>query len=374
MAQTRSTITENIRKNIEARIPPEKMEKISRALEITAREKHDAITIILGTISSGFFSVFAAYFIIGYSGYYDLGPAFLTGILIGGFIFSFETKFMSSPFSFFLRTRGFWLFLLVKIFFYLFAIIFSLNFSRFLFYKEEFILGIFTWKYLSSVTIAISASIAVNLYFTVRPLIGASTIANILKGTYHHPKEEERIFMFLDLASSTTIAESIGNINFHRLLNRFFYDFSEPVLRSRGEIYKYVGDEIIIVWKKRSPRENLRALMLYFQILKKVEDQKEKYMDLFGVVPSFRAGFHFGRVITGEMGDIKKEIVYLGDTVNTASRIQSECKYHNKDVIISEQFLEIMEKPPYLEFPDMGMITLRGKKNPLRLFSVELKE
>lgn len=366
-------VKEQIRENLHqsmAKINPEHLKDI---LKITTRKKMDSLTIFLGSFFSGIFSVFISYSILGIS--YDNGlyAALLTGYLIGFFVFSFETKFMRSRLSLFLRRSRFWVFLSIKFTLYLIAILFSINLSNYIFFGDEFVMAIFTHGYISAVIAALISSFLVNLYFTIVPLIGTQTLLNILKGTYHHPKEEMRIFMFLDLTSSTTIAEEISNIEFHRLLNRFFYDFSESVIETRGEIYKYVGDEIIIAWKNRSPKENLRALMTYFQIYKKIEEQKNRYMESFGIIPRFRAGFHYGKVITGEMGDLKKEIVYLGDTVNTSARIQGECKYNNKNLIISEDFYNIIEKPNYLKFDDMGMITLRGKKTPIRLFGVELE-
>lgn len=367
--QVREQIKENIKESM-ARINTEKLMDV---LPISARKKRDYLTIVIGTVFSGLFALFISYFILGIMTDDGLYAGLLTGNLIGLFVFSFETKFMHSRLSLFLRRSGFWLFLMIKLVFYLVVILFSLNLSNYLFYGDEFITAIFTRAYTSSIIISLIMSLLVNIYFIIVPLIGRQTLWNILKGIYHHPKEEMRIFMFLDLTSSTTIAEEIGNIAFHKLLNRFFYDFSEAVIESRGEIYKYVGDEIIVVWKKRSMQDNLRMLMLYFQVYKKIQEQKDYYLEMFGVVPGFRAGFHYGNVITGEMGDIKKEIVYLGDTVNTAARIQGECKYNDKELIISEQFYEIIEKPDYLKFDDMGMITLRGKKNPIRLYGVELK-
>ena len=52
----------------------------------------------------------------------------------------------------------------------------------------------------------------------------------------------------------------------------------------------------------------------------------ESYRSRFGVVPEFRAGLHGGPVVASQVGDSKQEIVYFGDTINTAARIQGECK------------------------------------------------
>ena len=60
------------------------------------------------------------------------------------------------------------------------------------------------------------------------------------------PKDEKRIFMFLDLKSSTTIAEEIGHRRYFEFISDFIADVTTPILNNHGEIYQYVGDEIVI--------------------------------------------------------------------------------------------------------------------------------
>ncbi|MFP4365353.1 MAG: hypothetical protein ACLFR1_15935 [Spirochaetia bacterium] len=71
--------------------------------------------------------------------------------------------------------------------------------------------------------------------------------------------------MFLDLTSSTAIAERIGHVQFLSLLRDFFMDVSEAVIAHGGEIYKYVGDEAIILWdrEKGVKKQQLPAVLFY---------------------------------------------------------------------------------------------------------------
>ena len=75
---------------------------------------------------------------------------------------------------------------------------------------------------------------------------GPGILWKFITGKYYHPRQEERIFMFLDLKSSTTIAEKMNSKKFFELLKEIFSDITEPILNSQGEIYQYVGDEVII--------------------------------------------------------------------------------------------------------------------------------
>ena len=78
---------------------------------------------------------------------------------------------------------------------------------------------------------------------------GEGNIGNMIRGKYQTPQLEKRIFMFADLNGSTRIAEKLGDEKYHQLLREFFADITNPILDNKGEIYQYVGDEVIIAWK-----------------------------------------------------------------------------------------------------------------------------
>ncbi len=71
---------------------------------------------------------------------------------------------------------------------------------------------------------------------------------SLTRGKYNCPKQEYKICMFLDINSSTTIAEQLGDETHHSLLKDFFADITTPVLDNKGSIYQYVGDEVVICW------------------------------------------------------------------------------------------------------------------------------
>jgi adenylate cyclase len=116
---------------------------------------------------------------------------------------------------------------------------------------------------------------------------------------------------------------------------------------------------------------NLNCINLFFHIQKNIENKKKTYLDKYGVYPEFKAGLHFGKVIAGEMGDIKKDIVYHGDTVNTTARIQAECNKYNKKVLISKELLDNLELNDKYKVESMGFIILRGKEKELELYGIE---
>jgi adenylate cyclase len=95
---------------------------------------------------------------------------------------------------------------------------------------------------------------------------GQDVFWNMIRGRYNTPKQEKRIFMFLDINSSTSIAEQLGDEKYHAFLKDFFADFTYPILDNKGSIYQYVGDEVVVAWKYKNGIENMQCINCFFHI------------------------------------------------------------------------------------------------------------
>jgi adenylate cyclase len=204
----------------------------------------------------------------------------------------------------------------------------------------------------------------------VNDKFGKGVMVQFLLGKYHKPKSENRIFMFLDIKSSTTIAEKIKHKKYFELLNDFFNDVTDPIIYSKGEIYQYVGDEITVSWKLEKGVENFNCINCFFEIDSLIKKLSSNYLKKYNLVPEFKAGLHVGEVITGEVGVVKKEIVFSGDVLNTTSRIQAVCNKLNSRLLISEDLHNYLTVNCDYKFTDLGKIKLRGKDESIRLYSV----
>jgi class 3 adenylate cyclase len=173
--------------------------------------------------------------------------------------------------------------------------------------------------------------------------------------------EVERIFMFLDITSSTSIAETLGHVKYFELLNDFFNDLAKPIEAHKGEIYQYVGDEVVVSWALEEGISNANCLHCFFDILDTIDDLSYKYLEKYEMVPTFKAGMHFGKVSTGTIGTIKKEIIYTGDVLNTTSRIEGQCNQHNVNLLLSKDLMNKIPNENQFEFVEIGEISLRGK-------------
>ena len=202
---------------------------------------------------------------------------------------------------------------------------------------------------------------------------GPGVLWKIIKGTYNTPKIENRIFMFADLNDSTTIAETLSDERYHQFLRNYFGNITYSILDYGGEIYQYLGDGIIIVWKYYGDERDLQCIDCFFDMKKEIEKKRKQYHEKYGVVPAFKAGIHCGKVVVGEIGIIKRDISYSGDVVNTASRIQSMCKELKSELLISNELLRSFPPVSVYETKSVGSIHLKGKVKEVELSSVGLK-
>lgn len=207
------------------------------------------------------------------------------------------------------------------------------------------------------------------IFLEVSDNYGPGMFWSILVGEYHNPKIENRIFIFLDINESTTIAEQLGHEEYFRMLRRFYADLTLPVLANEGEIYQYVGDEIVISWPNTAENK-AKALKFVRNTHYLIERNRGKYLKRFGKVPVFKAGIHAGEVTVGFVGVIKRVLIYCGDTLNTAARIRSMCHELNQSYVLSEDFMSDFYQPHGYDIGPIGEMELKGRMEPTKLYSL----
>jgi adenylate cyclase len=202
----------------------------------------------------------------------------------------------------------------------------------------------------------------------VQSMIGKGTMFNIVLGKYRQARNEERIFMFLDLKDSTANAERLGNEKFTNLIQDCFKDLRETALKHKVEIYSYVGDEAILAWKVVDGIKHQNCLETFFHFAAKINKRADYYKKEYGIVPEFKAGAHMGTATIAQVGNIvKTSIDYLGDVMNTCSRIEGECNSYGRDFLISDTLAKALGGEDKYEF--IGEIVPRGKTESIKLYS-----
>ena len=94
------------------------------------------------------------------------------------------------------------------------------------------------------------------------------------------------------------------------------------------------------------------------------------YNGKFGLLPAFKTGFHVGKVTTGEIGALKKEIIFTGDVLNSAARIQGLCNQYKVDLLISGDLKKSLDLDSEFKFKSLGINELRGKMESIELYTI----
>lgn len=202
-------------------------------------------------------------------------------------------------------------------------------------------------------------------------LLGPGVLVGYVTGRYHRPRREQRVFMFLDLKGSTKLADQMEADRYFDFLNRYFTEMSEPILETDAEIYQYVGDEVVLTWKMRNGLKEASCIRVFFLIEDRIHGLQDHFLQTYGVVPEFKAGVHAGEVITAQIGELKSEIVYNGDVLNTTARIQALCNQLGHKLLVSKEVIEHLALGPEYAVIELGSVPLRGKAEALKLCSVQ---
>ena len=215
------------------------------------------------------------------------------------------------------------------------------------------------------------AVIAFLLFFLqLDRLLGPGVLLGYVAGRYHRPRRERRIFMFLDLKGSTKLADEMDADSYFDFLHRYFTEMSEPILATNAEIYQYVGDEIVLTWKMKHGLEEANCIRVFFLIEDQIQARRDDFLQAHGVVPEFKAGIHAGEVITAQIGELKREIVYNGDVLNTTARIQALCNELGQKLLISAELMKHLSIAEKYTVVELGTVPLRGKAEALTLCTV----
>ena len=176
--------------------------------------------------------------------------------------------------------------------------------------------------------------------------------------------------LFCDIKGFTPFSESLSAYDVIFILNRYFSIMRDVMIRHGGEINNYIGDAILAIFGlKESKQQNLRAVSAGVEMIKAMDEFKLYLKEAYGREFDIRVGIHYGEVISGSVGfgEDKKDTV-IGDTVNTASRIEAINKEAGTRLLISETVYEKVKKDVTVN--NFLRLKLRGTSNLITLHEV----
>jgi len=214
-------------------------------------------------------------------------------------------------------------------------------------------------------------SVVMNLALGISNIVGHRAFLNFITGRYHTPVEENRFVLFVDIAGSTGLAERHGGIGIHRLLDRTFRLLTLAVVDYRGEVLNYVGDEIIVTWPERLGAIDCRPLRCFVAMRDELSRASSQFEREFEAIPRIRGSLHFGSVIVGEIGDIKRAIVFNGDVMNTAARLEELSRNVDGGFLASRVAMQRFHSAPPFAVRDLGRLAIRGRADGIDAVGID---
>lgn len=234
------------------------------------------------------------------------------------------------------------------------------------------LLGAFSPRYVLSIGLWLAlVVIGINFLLEVRRLVGGGYLLRLLTGYYRRPRDEDRVFLFMDLVASTSTAEQLGHKRYSRFIQECFQDLTVVALKYGGMIYQYVGDEVVMTWPAGSPGARCRSIQAFFAYEGILRERAASYEKRYGVVPRFRGGIDVGSVTATEVGEVKRAIAYHGDALNTAARLLELCKEREDRLLVSNRIGEAALKEAGARSGWQDEVLMRGKREVTVVLSLE---
>jgi adenylate cyclase len=328
------------------------------------------LRVFAGIIASGIIGGIVFPVSQGHTSAFDIAAGIIYGLLITITIGGFEVFVVEGPMRDWLGGLSFTKNLIVRSAIYA-AIIIPIQFfhlgalligqhvepSRDTFWAATIYSGIF--------------SVVMNLILGITNLVGLRALLNFITGRYHAPVEENRFVLFVDIAGSTGLAEQLGGVGIHRFLDRTFRLLTIAVVDTRGEVLNYVGDEVIVTWPERGGAIDCRPLRCFVAMREELLRASSQFEREFGAAPRIRGSLHFGPVIVGEIGDIKRAIVFNGDVMNTAARLEELSRNVEGGFLASRAAMARFNSAPPFAVRDLGQLPIRGRADGIDVVGLD---
>ena len=179
--------------------------------------------------------------------------------------------------------------------------------------------------------------------------------------------ERQVTVLFADLVGFTSIAETMPAGEVARLLNDFFADMTEVIFTHDGTLDKFMGDGLLAVFGAPLPQADhaARAVAAAIEMQRRLRRRAAP-----GTHPALtmRIGLSSGPVVAGDIGSPKRrEYTVLGDTVNTAARLESSVAQPGQIVLTRVTLDRVVDT---ISARSLGMIELRGRRQAVEVFAI----
>jgi adenylate cyclase len=225
-------------------------------------------------------------------------------------------------------------------------------------------------KFERAIAFTFFISLTANFTRLISFKIGRGMLLNFILGVYHKPQLVKRAFLFLQIKNASPILEQFNIELYHNFLNRIYQEISLAVMRNHGYIYEYVDNQIIAYWKSNKQPAWEQHLVNCYTEIKFMMDTEPYFKETFNLTPVIVGAAHGGEVIQAEIGELKTEIVFQGDVLNTTSRILALAVNSNSDLIVSDYLIDNLQQAKYNLVP-LEKTLLQGKHHEINLYALQ---
>ena len=204
-----------------------------------------------------------------------------------------------------------------------------------------------------------------EVHSELRSSITQQPLANRIRPNVIKMKGERKnvTVMFTDISGFTQMSEKLDPEEVINIINSCFKKLTEIIYRYEGTVDKYMGDCIIALFGAPVAHEDdpERAVKTAMEIIEALDELNKSLP--FPI--QMHVGLNTGLVVAGSIGsDLRKQYTVIGDTVNTASRIQSAAQ--PGQILVGESVYR--QTKDVFDFAEVGEITVKGKKKPIRVY------
>lgn len=175
--------------------------------------------------------------------------------------------------------------------------------------------------------------------------------------------------LFVDIRGFTTMSESLEPEEVVEILNEYLSLTTKAIFENEGTLDKFVGDATMAVFNAPFPLEDyiFRAVCTAWDMKEGAAAIAEKFEKRFEKSVAFGIGIHCGNAVVGNIGcEFRMDYTAIGDTVNTAARLESNAK--QGQILISEQVYEAVQDR--IEAEPIGELPLKGKSNGVFIYQL----
>lgn len=178
-------------------------------------------------------------------------------------------------------------------------------------------------------------------------------------------KEHDVTVLFLDIRGFTAFSEKKSPAIVVARLNELLDLVTHIIIKHDGTVDKYIGDAVMAIWGAPSAdkKQATKACRAALEIKKKIEEETDFKVGI---------GINYGKAIVGNIGSSKRfDYTVIGDTVNTASRIEGLTKSLEQSIVVSDAVMKkVSDEKGSFEHVDLGQVLVKGKNQKLHVFGL----